>query len=456
MCAALPRASVPDGNSQGPQAVDWVLTNAWVIPCDHLLSTIPQGAVAIDDGNIVAVGAAKDIGRRFQGRREMDLTDHLLLPGLINAHTHAAMTFFRGLGDDLPLNQWLHDVIFPTEARWVRPELVYWGTLLAAVEMLANGITTVCDGYFFEESAARAALDSGIRAVLGQGVLDFPTPDQPDPMRMRDRVAEFLESFPASNGRLRPSLFCHAPYTCRPETLQWVKELCRQRGLLFQTHLSETAGEVKEIQERYGDRPVFFLERLGILDAATLCAHGVWLERTEIECLAKHQVGLAHTAESNMKLASGIAPVPAMLAAGIKIGLGTDGCASNNNLDVFAEMDMVAKLHKVFDKDPVVCSARQVLHMGTLQGARALCWDDAIGSLEVGKQADIIAIDVRRPHLTPLYDPISHLVYAISGSDVRHVWVGGRQILGDGRILTVNVADVMAEVRELAGRMGER
>jgi len=456
MCAVLPRASAPDGNSQAPQAVDWVLTDAWVISCDHLLSTIPQGAVAIDDGIIVGVGAADDIGRRFQGRREVDLADHLLLPGLINAHTHAAMTCFRGLGDDLPLNQWLQEVIFPTEARWVRPELVYWGTLLAAVEMLANGITTFCDGYFFEESAARAALDSGIRAVLGQGVLDFPTPDQPDPVRMRDRVAEFLESFPPSNGRLRPSLFCHAPYTCSPETLQWVKELCRQRGLLFQTHLSETAGEVNEIQERYGERPVFFLERLGILDSATLCAHGVWLEREEIECLAKHQVGLAHTAESNMKLASGIAPVPAMLAAGIKIGLGTDGCASNNSLDVFAEMDMVAKVHKVFDKDPVVCSARQVLHMGTLQGARALCWDDAIGSLEVGKQADIIAIDVRRPHLTPLYDPISHLVYAVSGSDVSHVWVGGRQVLGDGRILTVDVADVMAEVRELARKITER
>jgi len=453
MCAASPRSFALDDASQALRTVDWVLRNAWVIPCDPLLSSIPYGVVAIDGDTIVAVGTAKDVGRRLRGRREMDLSDHLLLPGLINAHTHAAMTCFRGLGDDLPLNQWLQEVIFPTEARWVSSELVYWGTLLAAVEMLAGGVTTVCDGYFFEESAARAALESGIRAVLGQGILDYPTPDQPDPARMRDRADEFLGRFPAGNGRLRPSLFCHAPYTCSPETLQWVKELCRQRGLLFQTHLSETVGEVNDLVQRYGERPVFFLERLGILDSATLCAHGVWLDREEIACLAEHQVGLAHTAESNMKLASGIAPVPSMLEAGLKIGLGTDGCASNNNLDIFAEMDMVAKVHKVFDKSPVSCSAGQVLHMATLQGARALGWDDAIGSLEVGKQADIIAIDTRRPHLTPLYDPISHLVYAVSGADVSHVWVGGRQVVADGRVVTVDTQVVMAEMRRIAGKI---
>jgi 5-methylthioadenosine/S-adenosylhomocysteine deaminase len=456
MCAALPRLSALDGASQAPRTVDLVLRNAWVIPCDPLLSTIPCGVVAIDGDSIVAVGTAEDVGARFCGQREMDLSDHLLLPGLINTHTHAAMTCFRGLGDDLPLNHWLQEVIFPTEARWVSPDLVYWGTLLAAVEMLAGGVTTVCDGYFFEESAAHAALESGIRAVLGQGILDFPTPDQPDPARMRDRADEYLERFPSGSGRLRPSLFCHAPYTCSPETLQWVKELCRRRGILFQTHLSETLGEVNQLVQRYGERPVFFLERLGILDAATLCAHGVWLDQGEIACLAEHQVGLAHTAESNMKLASGIAPVPALLAAGIKVGLGTDGCASNNNLDLFAEMDMVAKVHKVFDKNPVSCSAGQVLQMATLQGARALGWDDAIGSLEAGKQADIIAIDTRRPHLTPLYDPISHLVYAVSAADVSHVWVAGRQVVAEGRVLTVDPQVVMTEMRQIAARIDGR
>ncbi|HBZ54316.1 MAG TPA: amidohydrolase, partial [Syntrophobacteraceae bacterium] len=203
--------------------------------------------------------------------------------------------------------------------RWVAPELVAYGTLLACVEMLSNGITTVCDGYFFEEHAARVMLESGMRAVLGQGILDFPTPDQPDPTRMRDRAEEFLERFPPSRGRLRPSLCCHAPYTCSADTLRWVKDLCRQHGMLFQIHLSETAAEVRELQQRYGERPALFLRRLGVLDEATLCAHGVWLDSAEIQCLAEHRVALVHTPESNMKLASGIAPLPSMLMAGLRV-----------------------------------------------------------------------------------------------------------------------------------------
>ena len=294
----------------------------------------------------------------------MDLSGFLVLPGLINTHTHAAMSCFRGLGDDLPLARWLYEVIFPAEAAQVNPEMVYRGTLLACVEMLKNGITTFCDGYFFEEAAVQAVLETGMRAVLGQGVLDFPTPDQPDPARSRERVEAFLESFPKDVDRLRPSIFCHTPYTCCAETLQWAKDLSRNRGILFQTHLSETAAEVEEILRKQGERPVFYLDRLGILDHRTLCAHAVWLEPEEIELLAARGVKVSHNAESNMKLASGIAPIPRMLAAGIKIGLGTDGCASNNNLDLFSEMDKVAKLHKVIHRDPVVCPAPQVLGNG--------------------------------------------------------------------------------------------
>jgi 5-methylthioadenosine/S-adenosylhomocysteine deaminase len=430
--------------------VDLVLTHGWVVTCDPDHTTIRDGALAIDRGVIVAVGTTAAIGEQFLGRNVVDLTDHLVFPGLINAHTHAAMTCFRGLADDLPLQQWLHEVIFPAEGRWVTPELVYYGTLLAAVEMLGNGITTFCDGYFFEEHAARAVLESGMRAVLGQGILDFPTPDQGDPSRMRERAVEFLERFPSNDGRLRPSLFCHAPYTCSPDTLQWVKELCRQRGLLFQTHLSETAAEVHELQNLYGQRPVQFLGGLGVLDEDTLCIHGVWLDADEIDCLAERRVALVHTPESNMKLASGISPLPAMWEAGILVGLGTDGCASNNDLDLFAEMGTAARFHKAFTRDPVVGSASQVLHMATLNGARALGWDDEIGSLAPGKQADIAAIDLRRPHLTPLYDPISHLVYAASGNDVSQVWVAGRPVVVDGRVVTVDVASVITEVRRLA------
>jgi 5-methylthioadenosine/S-adenosylhomocysteine deaminase len=450
MCATSPGSSGLSTAPQAPRTVDWLLTSAWIVTGDSAMTTIRGGALAIHGDQVVALGPTKEILTRFRGLREIDLGNHLLAPGLINTHTHAAMTCFRGLGDDLPLTQWLQQVIFPAEAAHVAPAMVYWGTLLACVEMLQNGITTFCDGYFFEEAAARAVLDAGIRAVLGQGVLDFPAPDQPDPVHARERVAAFLEAFPDGQGRLRPSLFCHAPYTCGPQTLQWVKQLCRDRGLLFQTHLSETTGEVADLMKKHGERPVFYLDRLGILDGQTLCAHAIWLEPQEIERVALRQTGIAHTTESNMKLGSGVARIPDMLAAGIKIGLGTDGCASNNNLDLFGEMDKTAKLHKVMRHDPTICSARQVLRMATLGGAGAIAWDNEIGSLEVGKQADVMAIDLDRPHLTPLYDPISHLVYAVSGSDVRHVWVAGRQVVADGKVLTVDVAEVCAEVQRFA------
>jgi 5-methylthioadenosine/S-adenosylhomocysteine deaminase len=222
---------------------------------------------------------------------------------------------------------------------------------------------------------------------------------------------------------------------------------------LFQTHLSETAAEVVDLFRQHGERPVHYLDRLGILDARTLCAHGIWLEPEEIERLALRQVGIAHTAESNMKLACGIAPIPEMLRAGVKVGLGTDGCASNNNLDLFGEMDMVAKLHKVSGQDPTLCAASQVLRMATLDGARALCWDNEIGSLEVGKQADLIAIDLNQPHLTPIYEPVSHLVYSASGSDVRHVWVAGRHLVAHGRVQTVDATELIDAVHRISARI---
>lgn len=434
--------------------VDWLLTNVdWVVTCDRSMSCIKQGAVAIDGKSLAAVGPTKEIEAAFRGRQVLDLAGHLVLPGLINTHTHGAMSCLRGLGDDLPLERWLHEIIFPAEAKHVDAEFVYWGSLLAAVEMLQNGVTTFCDGYFYEESAARAAHEAGIRAVLGQGILDFPSPDQPDPELSRDRAEEFLESFPRNDDRLRPSLFCHAPYTCGAETLQWVKELCRQHGIIFQMHLSETAGEVAELTRRHNSSPVSYLDRLGILDKDTLCAHAVWLKPDEIEILAERRVGISHNAESNMKLASGVAPVPEMLKAGITVGIGTDSCASNNDLDLFSEMDKVAKLHKVVQLDPIVCAAPQVLQMATRGGAAVLGWDNQIGSLEVGKRADLIAIDLQQPHLTPLYDPVSHLVYAVKGSDVRHVWVNGCKLVSHGNLQTLDVSEVIARVRRVAEKI---
>jgi 5-methylthioadenosine/S-adenosylhomocysteine deaminase len=434
--------------------VDWLLTNIdWVVTGRGERPYISSAALAIKGDTLVGVGPKDWIESQFVGTRTMDLSGHLVLPGLVNTHTHAAMSCFRGLGDDLPLPRWLTEVIFPAESAHVSPELVYWGTLLSAVEMLKNGVTTFCDGYFFEGSAARAAMDSGMRAVLGQGILDFPSPDQPDPSRSRETAETFLDAFPSETARLRPSLFCHAPYTCGPETLQWVKALCRHKGILFQIHLSETREEVRELTEKYGQRPVHYLDRLGILDSMTLCAHGVWLDQDEIEILALRRTPISHNAESNMKLASGVAPVPRLLSAGVEVGLGTDGCASNNDLDLFSEMDTVAKLDKVFSGDPTVLPARRVFGMATSGGAAALGWADEIGSLEVGKKADLVAIDLDQPHLTPLYGPISHLVYVVRGSDTRHVWVDGRQVVSDGRVLTVDETEVMRRVTSIARRV---
>lgn len=445
--------SAPDAG-EAPREVDILLLNAdWVVTCDADMSCIQSGAVAIADGAIMAAGGTEELRACFRGRTEKDMGGHLLLPGLINTHAHAAMSLFRGFGDDLPLQQWLFDVIFPAEKAHVNPDLVYWGTLLSAAEMLQNGITTFCDGYFFEESAARAAFDSGMRAVLGQGVLDFPAPDQSDPARAMERAVAFLDAFPDDSGRIRPSLFCHSPYTCGPQTLERTKAICREWGILFQIHLSETSLEVSEIEKSHGVRPVHYLDRLGILDEVTLCGHGVWLDHGEIEILAERGAAVAHCVESNMKLASGVAPLPEMLAAGVTVGLGTDGCASNNDLDLFAEMGSAARLHKVFRKDPQVCPAQAMLQLATRKGARALCQADEIGSIEAGKRADLAAIDLKQPHLTPVYSPISHLVYSARGSDVRHVWINGELVLSDGVPTRIDMERLVKEIGRIARRI---
>lgn len=454
MSAPSPASSVSEMPFQIRPLVDLVLAPIdWVITCDAAMHTIRRGALAIDGGELVGVGTVEQILSICRGRETMDLSRFMVLPGLINTHAHGAMSCLRGLGDDLPLERWLHEVIFPAEAAIIDKETVYWGTLLSAVEMLKNGITTFCDGYFFEETAARAALDAGIRAVLGQGILDFPSPDQPDPSRHRDRAEAFLQNFPRKRDLVRPSLFCHAPYTCSAETLQWVKSLCRENDLLFQIHLSETAPEVAQLKAEHGETPVRYLDRLEILDDRTLCAHGVWIDHEEIAILAQRGTGISHNVESNMKLASGIAPIPRMVEAGIRVGLGTDGCASNNDLDLFSEMDRVAKIHKAFTLDPTVCPAPQVLQMATRDGATVIGLADAVGTLEVGKRADLIAIDLDQPHLTPLYDPVSHLVYGVRGSDVRHVWVDGHMVVKNGALLNLDEGQTMSQVNRLATRL---
>jgi 5-methylthioadenosine/S-adenosylhomocysteine deaminase len=355
------------------------------------------------------------------------------MPGLVNLHTHAAMTCLRGLADDLPLQKWLHEHIFPVEAAHINDENVYWSTLLAIVEMIKTGTTTFCDGYFYEDAAARAVAGSGIRGILAK-------------VSGEQVYGEWQGKSPL----LKTSVFCHSPYTCSPETLSHAKEICAEHGVLFQLHLAETQAEVAEIRERFRRRPVGHAEALGLLDDNTLCHHAVMVTDSEIELLAQTGVGVSHNPESNMKLASGVAPLPEMLAAGVKVGLGTDGCASNNNLDIFQEMDTAAKLHKIHQGDPALCSAVQVAGMATKGGAAALGMIDEVGTLESGKKADLVVIDLNQPHLTPMYEPCSHLVYAARGADVRDAVIDGKVVMRQRQLLTIDEMETMAKVNEIA------
>ena len=431
-------------------AVDLLVSGDFVLTFNEGKEILEKGAVAVTGDRIVAVGDTSRLTEEIEANEELEACGSLIMPGLINLHTHAAMTCFRGLADDLPLQEWLHEHIFPAEATYVSEENVYWATLLAMVEMIKSGTTTFCDGYFFEDGAARAVAASGIRAVLGQGVVDFPAPGVPDP-RINLKAAEaFVLRWQGKSPRLIPSIFCHSAYTCSPETLIGAKDICNEHEILFQIHLAETRTELEETQQRYGHRPVDHLGNLGLLDTQTICHHAVMVNDEEIELLARSGVGVSHNPESNMKLASGVAPLPEMLAAGVKVGLGTDGCASNNNLDIFQEMDTAAKLHKVHQGDPSLSSALQVAVMATNGGAAALGMSPLLGSLEPGKKADLIIIDLKQPHLTPMYEPCSHLVYAARGADVRDVIIDGNIVMRKRQLLDVDEQEVMAKVREIA------
>ncbi|MGW8222963.1 MAG: amidohydrolase [Syntrophobacteria bacterium] len=429
---------------------DLLISGDFVLTFNEGKEILEKGAVAVTGDGIVAVGETSRLAEEIEAKEELDASGCLVMPGLINLHTHAAMSCFRGLADDLPLQEWLHEHIFPAEATYVSEENVYWATLLAVVEMIKSGTTTFCDGYFYEDGAARAVAASGIRAVLGQGVVDFPAPGVPDP-RINLKAAEaFVFRWQGKSSRLMPSIFCHSPYTCSPATLMGAKDICREHEVFFQIHLAETRTEVEETLQRYGHRPVHHLANLGLLDAQTICHHAVMVNEEEIELLAHSGVGVSHNPESNMKLASGVAPLPRMLAAGVKVGLGTDGCASNNNLDIFQEMDTAAKLHKVHQGDPALSSALQVAAMATKGGAAALGMTQVLGSLEPGKKADLIVIDLNQPHLTPMYEPCSHLVYAARGADVRDVVIDGSIIMRERRLLDIDEQEVMAKVRTIA------
>ena len=428
-------------------AYDILITNALLLPDAGQKKIIQRGFLGTQGREIACLGEMTDLPAAQKADRIIDAAGCLVMPGLINGHCHAAMTMFRGLADDLPLMTWLNEHIFPAEARHVSREMVYWCSKLAAVEMILSVTTTVADGYFYEEEAARAFREIGLRAVAAQGIIDFPAPGVPDPAENIKVVARYIDNLPLDD-LVRPALFFHSPYTCSPRTLQAAKHLAAERQTKLFIHVSETSAEVDSHRRQHGLSPIQHLRQLNILDENTVGVHCVWPSAEEIAILADTGCGVVTCPESNMKLAAGIAPVPKMLAAGVLLGIGTDGCASNNDLDMLQDIDSLAKIHKAVNLDPTVIPAETALKMATRDGDRVLGLDK-VGTLRAGMQADIIILDLNQPHLTPFYNP-DILVYAARGSDVKSSIVAGQLVMEDRILLNIDLAETMAEVQKMS------
>ncbi|NVM20410.1 MAG: amidohydrolase [Desulfobacterales bacterium] len=430
------------------QPIDIMIRNGWVPTMAADDALIEKGAVAVSGDSIADVGPEDALDGRYQAKKTIDARGGIIMPGLVNAHTHAAMSLFRGLADDLPLMTWLQEHIFPAEAK-LTSEMVYQGTLLACAEMILSGTTTFCDMYLFEEAVARAAKRAGMRAVAGEVLYDFPSPNY-GPIEEGLKYTEALIDRWRDDPLVTIAVEPHSAYLCSPELLVKAKAIADRNNAPMVIHLSESEHEVNEVRQKHGKTPVEHLAEIGFLCPNLIADHCVALTQKDMALLKDFDVKVAHNPESNMKLASGIAPVPDLIKYGITVGIGTDGCASNNNLDLFQEMDTVAKLHKVHSLDPTVMDARTVVKMATIYGAQVLGLEDLIGSLEPGKRADIIIIDTRRPHLTPMYNIYSHLVYAVSGNDVVTAVVNGQVLMEDRALTTLDVDAVIKDANRIA------
>ncbi len=434
---------------------DILIHNGVIVTVNPDMEIIEDGIVCISGETIARVEARSGDEPLPGAKTTIDANRGIIMPGLVNAHTHMPMTLFRGLADDLPLMEWLNDHVFPAEANHVHPENVRIGARLACAELVLSGATTCCDGYFLEDQVAEVVRDFGMRAVVGQGVIDFPAPGVPDPARNISAAVDFVERWMGASSRITPSIFCHSPYTCSARTLKAAKAAASERGLVFQIHAAETKSEREQILSEHALSPIQYLDRLGVLDEKTLLVHCVWVDEADVELMAKRKAKAIHCPESNMKLGAGVAPIPTMMSGGVVVGLGTDGCASNNDQDLLREMDTAAKVHKAAALDPTVMRAEDVLKMGTISGARAIGLDASIGSLEPGKQADVIILDIRKPHLTPMYNPASHIVYAAVGSDARDVVAAGKILVRDGKLLSMDLDDVIQQVVEIGKGIGK-
>jgi 5-methylthioadenosine/S-adenosylhomocysteine deaminase len=431
--------------------VDYILCGRFVVTMDRDLTLIENGAVAVRDGIIVDIGPEEVIAKNYSGQK-LGNSHKLIMPGLINTHTHAAMVYFRGLADDLPLKEWLEKHIWPAEARWLSPDFVRDASELACLELIKAGVTAFNDMYFFSDETAEVAKTFGMRATIGLGILDFPTPGGKNPDDYLKKAEDFIVRWKDSN-LIKPAVAPHAIYTCSQNTLLRAMDLARKYKIPVHIHLSETEWEVKEAIKNYNKRPVEYLHSIGFLDSSVVAAHCVWLDNNEIDLVAQKGVYVSHCPESNLKLASGIAPVSEMLKKGVKVTFGTDGAASNNDLDVLSEVSLAARLHKAASSDPTVLDAKTALKGATLWAAEAIGLGGIIGSIEKGKRADIIICDLDKPHLTPLYDIYSHIVYAMKSSDVETVMIDGRIVMNERTLKTVDEKEVLKKAEHWSSKI---
>jgi len=435
------------------EPADWIYTARYVVTMDAQRWLISDGAVAIRGDRILAVGVRPDIEQRYQASHRLDRPEALIMPGLINTHTHAAMSLFRGIADDLKLQDWLEKYIFPAEAKNVTPDFVLWGTRLACLEMMLSGTTTFVDMYYFEDRVAEAAKEAGMRGVLGETILKFKSPDAATPADALRFTEKFLQQY-KNDPLIVPAVAPHAIYTNNDADLQAARKLADKYREPLVIHLSETKTENEDALRTRGMSPTRLLDKLGVLNGPTIAAHGVWLDQADMQILKARGTGIAHCPSSNMKLASGVAPVVKLLSLGIPVGLGTDGPAgSNNDFDLMEEMNLAADLQKVATGDPTVLSAEQAVAMATIFGARVAGLDKQTGSLEAGKRADLITLRLDRPHAVPLYNVYSQIVYALKGSDVEDVVVNGKPIVRDSRSLTLDSNLVLAKAKEYAAKV---
>jgi 5-methylthioadenosine/S-adenosylhomocysteine deaminase len=443
---SLPSVTFAQSAKKGK--VDLLVAGGMVVTMDGERRVLEDGTVAVRGDAILAVGPRAEIEGKYDGAQRIDARGKLVLPGLINGHTHVPMTLLRGLKDDVTLDVWLTKYIFPAEAKNVNEDFVRWGTRLAALEMIRGGTTTFADMYYFEDAIAEETKAAGMRGVLGETVIDFPTPDSKTPAQTLAYTENFLRRW-KGDALIHAAVAPHSIYTDSEKTLKDAAALARKYGAPILIHVAEIRKELNDSREKNGTTPVQYLERIGLLGPDVVAAHCVWVDEADRKILAERQVGCVHNPASNMMLASGVAPVIEERAAGVHVGLGTDGPAgSNNDLDLMEEMDLAAKLQKVTKMDPQALGAKAAVEMATIEGAHALHMEKEIGSLEAGKKADLILIGLDAPNAVPMYEVYAQIVYALKASDVETVVIGGRVVMRDRKVLTVKESEVIAKARE--------